>query len=151
MGKRYLIIILGNYDGFDYDFNDIADDELGLHYVDGNGIFMGTFYSEYIIDEIHEMLVHIPAILIFDITNKSKHAINLPSKYFKGLFPEYGNTMEILKNKMEEDDSYVGTKEKKSTKEEYDNINDILDKLSRNEYDRTCLTKKEIGILEKSS
>ena len=67
MGKRYLIIILGNYDGFDYDFNDIADDELGLHYVDGNGIFMGTFYSEYIIDEIHEMLVHIPAILIFDL------------------------------------------------------------------------------------
>ena len=145
-----MVIVLGLYENMDYDFNNIADEEHGLHYVDGNGIFMGTFYSEYVIDEIHEMLVHIPAILIFDITNKSKHAISLPSKYFKGLFPEYGNTMEILKNKMEEDDSYVGTKEKKSTKEEYDNINDILDKLSRNEYDRTCLTKKEIGILEKS-
>jgi hypothetical protein len=151
MGKRYLIIILGNYDGFDYDFNDIADDELGLHYVDGNGIFMGTFYSEYIIDEIHEMLVHIPAILIFDITNKSKHAINLPSKYFKGLFPEYESSMEILKNKINLDNPNTDTKLRKVKIEEYDNVNDILDKLSRNEYDRTCLTEKEIGILEKSS
>jgi len=151
MSKRYLIIILGNYDGFDYDFNDIADDDYGLHYVDGNGIFMGTFYSEYSIDEIHETLVHIPAILIFDISNKSKHAINLPSKYFKGLFPEYGSTIEVLKNKIKIDNSSLDIKERKSNIEEYDNINDILDKLSRNEYDRTCLTEKEIEILEKSS
>jgi hypothetical protein len=31
--------------------------------------------------------------------------------------------------------------------EEYDNVDDILDKLSRNNYDRKCLTKKELEIL----
>ena len=150
MGSRYLIIVLGSYKNIEKDLNHIADSEEGVHYVDGAGIFMGTFYSPYSLNQIQDTLITVPAFLLFDITDKSTNAVNLPSKYFKGLFPEYGNTMEILKNKMEEDDSYVGTKEKKSTKEEYDNINDILDKLSRNEYDRTCLTKKEIGILEKS-
>jgi len=42
-------------------------------------------------------------------------------------------------------------KNKKQVVEEYDNIDDILDKLSRNEYDRSCLTEKEIEILEKGS
>ena len=150
MGSRYLIIVLGSYKNIEKDLNHIADSEEGVHYVDGAGIFMGTFYSPYSLNQIQDTLITVPAFLLFDITDKSTNAVNLPSKYFKGLFPEYGNTMEILKNKMEEDDSYVGTKEKKSTKEEYDNINDILDKLSKYEYDRTCLTKKEIGILEKS-
>lgn len=145
MNKRYIAIVLGQYEGIDYDFNNIANEDSGLHYVDGNGIFMGTFYSEYTIDEIYELLIHIPAILLFDITDKTKSAINLPSQYFKGLFPEYENTLEVLENETRK----MGRK--KSKIEEYDNVNDILDKLSRNEYDRTCLTEKEIEILEKSS
>lgn len=147
MDKRYMVIVLGQYEGINYDFNSIANEDYGLHYVDGNGIFMGTFYSEYSIDEIHELLIHIPAILLFDITDKTKNVINLPSQYFKGLFPEYESTLDVLEK---------AVKNKKSGRskpkiEEYDNINDILDKLSRNEYDRTCLTEKEIEILEKSS
>ncbi len=148
MNKRYMVIILGQYEGINYDFNDIADEENGLHYVDGNGIFMGTFYSEYSVDEIHELLIDIPAILIFDITDKTKNAINLPSRYFKGLFPEFDNTLDVLEKEGRKD---VVDNFKRYPKEEYDNVNDILDKLSRNEYDRTCLTEKEIEILEKSS
>jgi hypothetical protein len=46
----------------------------------------------------------------------------------------------------------VGVVTKKKPKkevevEEYDKIDDILDKLSRNNYDRNCLTKKELDIL----
>tara|TARA_R110002020_G_scaffold113236_7_gene260344 strand:- start:12845 stop:13288 length:444 start_codon:yes stop_codon:yes gene_type:complete len=147
MDKRYMVIVLGQYEGINYDFNNIANEDYGLHYVDGNGIFMGTFYSDYSVDEIHELLVHVPAILLFDITDKSKSAINLPSQYFKGLFPEYENTLDVLEKTVK---NKKGGRSK-SKIEEYDNINDILDKLSRNEYDRTCLTEKEIEILEKSS
>ena len=91
--------------------------------------------------------ITVPAFLLFDITDKSTNAVNLPSKYFKGLFPEYDETLSVLQNDLE-------VKLRKKTKnkaeiEEYDNIDDILDKLSRNKYDRNCLTKKEINILEK--
>jgi len=33
--------------------------------------------------------------------------------------------------------------------EEYESVDEILDKLSRNNYDRTCLTEKELEILNK--
>jgi hypothetical protein len=33
--------------------------------------------------------------------------------------------------------------------EEYNTVDEILDKLSRNGYDRSCLTKKELKILSK--
>lgn len=145
MDKRYMVIVLGQYEGIDYDFNEIANEDSGLHYVDGNGIFMGTFYSDLSIDEIQELLIHIPAILLFDITDKTKNAINLPSRYFKGLFPEYENTLGVLEKKIKKG----GISKPKI--EEYDNINDILDKLIRYEYDRACLTEKEIQILEKNS
>lgn len=151
MNKRYIVIVLGLYENMDYDFNNIADEEHGLHYVDGNGIFMGTFYSDYSVDEIHEILIHIPAILIFDISDKTKNAINLPSQYFKGLFPEYESTLDVLEKKIKNKKDNLNTITPSSPKiEEYDNINDILDKLSRNKYDRTCLTSKEIEILEKN-
>lgn len=146
MDKRYMVIVLGQYEGINYDFNDIANEDSGLHYVDGNGIFMGTFYSIYDITEIQELLIHIPAILIFDITDKTQSAVQLPSKYFKGLFPEVEETLDVLGKELN-----LKKNTNKSKIEEYDNINDILDKLSRYEYDRTCLTEKEIEILEKSS
>ena len=45
--------------------------------------------------------------------------------------------------------SKVGSKTKKV--EEYTTVNDILDKLSRNNYDRKCLTENEIKILDSQS
>jgi hypothetical protein len=149
MGTRYLIIVLGSYKSIEKDLNHIADSEQGIHYVDGSGIFMGTFYSPYTTQEIEELILHIPAFLIFDITDKSTNAVNLPSKYLKGLFPEFNDTLDILQNELEI--NLKTKKKKKSRVEEYDTIDDILDKLSRNKYDRSCLTKKELSILEKNS
>ena len=143
--NRYIAIILGQYDGMDNDFNTIADENTGVNYVDGNGIWIGTFYSIYETVEISELLVHIPALLIFDITDKKTNEIHLPSKYYKGLFPEIEGTLDNMLDILNVE------KPIEVNKEEYDNIDDILDKLSRNEYDRSCLTKKEIQILEKSS
>jgi hypothetical protein len=143
MSSRFLIIVLGSYKNIEKDLNHIADSEEGVHYVDGGGIFMGTFYSPYSLNQIQDMLLTVPAFLLFDITDKSTNAVNLPSKYFKGLFPEYDETLSVLQNDLD-------IKLRKKTKtEEYDNVDDILDKLSRNKYDRNCLTKKEIDILEK--
>ena len=42
-----MIVILGSYKGIEEDLNNIANGEDGVNYVDGNGIFMGTFYSVY--------------------------------------------------------------------------------------------------------
>jgi hypothetical protein len=145
MDSRYLIIVLGSYNKIEEDLNHIANSDYGVHYVDGNGIFMGTFYSPYNTNDLHDLLLHIPAFLVFDITDKRSNAINLPSKYFKGLFPEYEETLEILQKDLKPKDR----KKVKNKVEEYDNVDDILDKLSRNEYDRSCLTEKEIEILEK--
>lgn len=149
MDTRYIIIVLGSYKGIEKDLNHIANSETGVHYVDGNGIFMGTFYSPYTTTEIFELLIHIPAVLIFDISETSSHAIHLPTKYLKGLFPEIEET---LNNIQYEPDIAIGKKKvKKSDVEEFETVDEILDKLSRNNYDRSCLTKNEIEILEKGS
>ena len=149
MSSRFLIIVLGSYKDIEKDLNHIADAEEGVHYVDGAGIFMGTFYSPYTTNQIQDTLLSVPAFLLFDITDKSTNAVNLPSKYFKGLFPEFDETLSVLQEEL--DVKLRKKPKKKSEIEEYDNVNDILDKLSRNEYDRKCLTEKEIDILEKNS
>ena len=146
---RYLIIVLGPYKHIEKSLNYIADSEYGLHYVDGNGIFLGTFYSPYTVKQIEETIMDIPAFLLFDITDKETNAVNLPSKYIRGLFPEYDETLDSLQEEL--DITIKKKTKKKSEVEEYDNVDDILDKLSRNKYDRSCLTEKEIEILEKGS
>jgi hypothetical protein len=147
---RYLIIVLGSSKNIQEALNHIADSEYGIHYVDGNSIFLGTFYSPYTTKQIEEtILADITAFLLFDISDKETNAVNLPSKYFKGLFPEYDETLEMLQENLEV--KLRKPKNKKQVVEEYDNIDDILDKLSRNKYDRSCLTEKEIEILEKGS
>jgi len=148
MGSRYMIIILGTYNGVSDDLNYIAHADYGVNYVDGNGIFLGTFYSEYNTEEIYKLIVHIPAFLLFDITDGSTNIVNLPSKYFKGLFPEYEDIMDMLDTNFGKNQT---KKEKNVVIEEYDNVDDILDKLSRNKYDRSCLTEKEIDILDNQS
>jgi hypothetical protein len=117
-------------------------------------MFICTFYSPYTTAEIHEKLVHRPAMMLFDITNSENYGINLPSKYFMGIFPEIEKTLETtqttfeVKTKSRRSNPKKKTRSKKVT-EEFDNVNDILDKLSRNKYDRACLTEKEIEILNK--
>lgn len=148
MSYRYLIIVLGSYDNIAEDLRFIAESEYGVSYVDGNGIFLGTFYSTYTTSEIYDLIVNIPAFLLFDVSDKETNAINLPSKYFKGLFPEYEETLEALQESLDID---LRKEKEEVKKEEYDNVDDILDKLSRNQYDRKCLTEKEISILDKGN
>jgi hypothetical protein len=144
--KRYLIVLIGTSKGIGEDLNHIADDR-GIHFVDGKGLFLGTFYSELETGEIHELLAHRPAFLLFDISSPETNGINLPAKYYTGLFPETKDMTDILGSVMVEEDTEISTKTKKDGVEEYDSVNDILDKLSRNNYDRTCLTEKEVKIL----
>lgn len=160
MNKRFFLIILGTAIGIDKDLNFIADGEQGVNYVDGKGMFLCTFYSPYSVTEIHEKLAHRPAMMIFDITNSENYGVNLPSKYYTGIFPEVKDTLDILSSKIlsvtdnnkvvDENNGSVSVKVKKEVEvEEYDSVNDILDKLGRNNYDRTCLTENEILILNK--
>jgi len=57
----------------------------------------------------------------------------------------YGEETKAKKKGRSKAKSRATTKTKKI--EEYDTIDDILDKLSRNGYDRTCLTENELSIL----
>ena len=117
-------------------------------------MFLGTFYSPYSTIEIHEKLVHRPAFLLFNITNVDNYGVNLPTKYYTGLFPEAQN---LINNTLSEKPkrtrggfsngkSKAGSNQK--SVEEYSTVNEILEKLSRNGYDRSCLTKNELEILD---
>jgi len=159
--NRFLLVILGTAIDIDKDLNNIADGEHGVNFVDGKGMFICTFYSPYSASEIHEKLYHRPALMVFDITDSETYGINLPSKYYTGIFPEIKKELdammdiqrEMIKNPMydEKTDIFTKVSKKKSepTIEEYDSVDDILDKLSRNNYDRGCLTEKEKEILNK--
>lgn len=159
---RFLLIVLGTANGIDKDLNFIADGETGVNFVDGKGMFICTFFSPYTATEIHERMAHRPAIMIFDITNNDTYGVNLPSKYYMGIFPEIQEAIDSInsevnwepiagseKGKVINETEEVSTKisTKKEVVEEYDTVNDILEKLSRNKYDRGCLTEKEISIL----
>jgi len=151
MNKRFLLIILGSANGIEKDLNFIADGETGVNYVDGKGMFICTFYSPYTAAEIHERMNHRSAMMIFDITDSESYGINLPSKYYMGIFPEVQKTMETLRwdTTITKSTKEVVKEEKVQIIEEYSSVNEILDKLSRNNYDRTCLTEKELEILNK--
>lgn len=152
MNRRFLLIILGTANGIEKDLNFIADGETGVHFVDGKGMFICTFYSPYTSNEILEMLIHRQALMVFDITDNENYGINLPSKYYMGIFPEIQKTMESIKTNLEpvKTSRKIKIKEEVITNsEEFDSVDDILDKLSRNNYDRGCLTKKELEILNK--
>jgi len=152
--NRYMIVIIGNSKGIEKDLNNIADRDHGVDFVDSKVIFLGTFYSPYSTTDIHEKLAHRPAFLLFDISNNENYGVNLPSKYYTGLFPEARDIIEGMYNEeklskssgMSKAKSKAGVKSKKV--EEYTTVNDILDKLSRNDYDRKCLTENEIKILD---
>lgn len=151
MDRRFLLTIIGGSEGIDKDLNFIANGDTGVNFVDGKGLFICTFYSPYTAVEIQEKLLHRPAIMLFDITNTDSYAINLPSKYYLGIFPENEKIMEITQERFNENSKKEVKNSRKKTKsvEEYETLNEILDKLSRNNYDRSCLTEKEISILNK--
>ena len=114
-------------------------------------MFICTFYSPYTAAEIHERMLHRPAMMVFDITDSDTYGVNLPSKYYTGIFPETQKTMDSIQEKWGPVKTSVKPKIKEEEVapkvEEFDSIDDILDKLSRNNYDRTCLTEKELEIL----
>lgn len=154
MNRRFLLIILGPSNGVDKDLNFIADGETGVNFVDGKGVFICTFFSPYSAAEIHEKLTHRPAIMIFDITDPDTYGVNLPPKYYMGIFPEIQKTMDSIQDKWHPLKTSIKEKvlkeEEVETKvEEYSSVDEILDKLSRNNYDRACLTEKELEILNK--
>jgi len=136
--NRYFLVVIGSSKNIDEDLNHIANSEEGVSYVDGNGIFMATFYSQYKTDEVYNLLAHRNAYLLFDINDFTKYGVNLPTKFYKGLFPEIEKmTPKILSNEVED-----VIKEQDLT-----DIDEILDKLSQNNYDTSCLTEKELSIL----
>lgn len=153
--KRFLLIVLGDAIGIDNDLNFIADGESGVNYVDGTGMFICTFYSPFSTEEIHQALTHRTAMMLFEITDTNKFAINLPTKYFLGLFPEVEKTLNNIQGSLITPPKKKVTRKRKVKEpevkaviEEYYSVDEILDKLSRNNYDRSCLTKKELEILK---
>ncbi len=150
--NRYLLIIIGNSDGIEKDLKYIADGDSGIDFVDSKLIFIGTFYSQYSTNDIHEKLIHRPAFMLFNITNNDNYGINLPTKYYTGIFPEVTDLIDEIRSETPKKKditnnvkSNVGTNAVKM--EEYTSLNDILDKLSRNNYNRECLTENELKIL----
>jgi hypothetical protein len=120
-------------------------------------LFLGTFYSPYSTTDIHEKLAHRPAFLLFNISDNDNYGVNLPSKYYTGIFPEHKEFIDTIFNEDTEKPNVKGNGMSKAKSkavnnvkniEEYTTVNDILDKLSRNNYDRECLTENEIKILD---
>tara|TARA_R110000868_G_scaffold193176_2_gene437875 strand:+ start:852 stop:1286 length:435 start_codon:yes stop_codon:yes gene_type:complete len=142
MNKRYMVVILGSSKGVSEDLNNVADSDTGINFVDGSGIFIGTFYSPYSTSEIHTFLVERQAFMLFDITDKDYFDINLPTKYYEGLFPE----INTLIPKVVKDDVVINDNIDKN--DGLTSVNEIIDKLEKNKFDRNSLTKKEQDILD---
>ena len=142
--NRYLLMLIGSSKGVEDDLDHIADSDDGVHFVDGSGIFMATFYSEYDTDEIYNLLSHRGAYLIFSIDDITKYGVNLPKKFYKGLFPEIEKIIPDINLEVPNLDG----KEDRKKVNSLTNVNEILDKLENNNYDASCLTKKEQNILD---
>lgn len=137
--NRYFLMVIGSSKNIDEDLNYIANSDSGVNYVDGSGLFMATFYSNYNLEEIYNLLAHRGAYTLFEINDFTKYGINLPAKYYKGLFPEIDDVIPDVETMLEEDKEF---KDKSLT-----DVNEILDKLSQNNYDTSCLTENELKIL----
>lgn len=141
--RRFLLSVIGTPDdNLNDDLQEISD-EHGVYYVEGKGMFICTFYSEYSVDELYEILSYLEAMMIFDITEQENFAVQLPKKYHLALFPEIKQLYDGLKSHNVE-----SNKDEVKQSEEFITIDDILDKLSKNNYDRKCLTKNELNILK---
>tara|TARA_R100001510_G_C7640400_1_gene198089 strand:+ start:613 stop:1044 length:432 start_codon:yes stop_codon:yes gene_type:complete len=135
---RYLLILIGSSKNIEDDLNQVSIPEETVNFVDGNGIFMATFYSRYQTDELYNLLAHREAYLLFSIDDFTTYGVNLPRKFYKGLFPEIEKIIPNVEKIMTKPTETEG---------ELTDINDILDKLSKNDFDTSCLTKSELKIL----
>jgi len=135
---RYLLVIIGSSKNVEDDLNHISIPDETVNFVDGNGIFMSTFYSRYETDEVYNLLAHRQAYLLFNIDDFTKYGVNLPKKFYKGLFPEIEKIIPNVEEMMSKPEK---------PEEELTDINQILDKLSKNNYDTSCLTESELKIL----
>ena len=154
MDRRFLLTIIGGSENIEKDLNFIANGDTGVNFVDGKGMFICTFYSPYTTSEIHEKLSHRSAMMLFDITDVETYGINLPTKYYLGIFPENQKILDIGQDTFKTKTKKETTKNTKKVEpqtitEEFETVNEILDKISRNNYDRSCLTEKELEILNK--
>lgn len=148
--RRYMVISIGDSNGLK-NILDVYSDESGVNYVEGQTIFLGTFYNEGNYDEIIAELYTMVGTLIFDITESEDFFVNLPTNYELGLFPELKGLADVLnmENLNSVDlDSFTEDVEDVEDVEEYYDVDDILDKLSRNNYDRDTLTENELKILD---
>lgn len=134
--NRYMLIIIGSSTGIDQDLKVLAD-KRGINYVDGKTMFLCTFYCPLGIDELNRKLSHRSAFMLYRINEVNNYHVSLPSKYYTALFPEDQKIVDNVLTKNETPPEEV----------EYLTVNEILDKLTRNEYNTACLTEKEKEIL----
>lgn len=149
--ERYMLILIGSHTGIEDELKYLSD-KRGTNFITGKGMFFATFYSPLSIDALYMELGHRPAIMLFNISNNSNYAVNLPTKYFQGLFPEEKDIKDMLESfvtDLDKEEVNIKPKKKKTTKPKKEiNIDFVLDKLAKNDYDKKCLTDEEMRIME---